>query len=262
MKDVKNIILKFLCPRRGKGREMEETQPKNEPTAFNLKAIAAWVAPQLDAKRDVTCDMAHAMRLLKNVRMLYLELRSEEKESVKDKLIVEIAAILWPLFCSYVEKKIKDEFLLLLHRWIPLFPEEKTRIGALTYLLQKAGIEEHEKEPKHNDVPQELMLLRDAIKIGALGAIGNYLAFARAAKQGKPAVLPTTPSVKEWMEKGSPRLENDGSLVGEFFAQTLHLPFMMYHHKAKDITTQLIGPMLKFANALVEEFRNTQQLFQ
>jgi len=227
MKDVKNIILKFLCPRRGKGREMEETQPKNEPTAFNLKAIAAWVAPQLDAKRDVTCDMAHAMRLLKNVRMLYLELRSEEKESVKDKLIVEIAAILWPLFCSY--------------------------------LLQKAGIEEHEKEPKHTDVPQELMLLRDAIKIGALGAIGNYLAFARAAKQGKPAVLPTTPSVKEWMEKGSPRLENDGSLVGEFFAQTLHLPFMMYHHKAKDITTQLVGPMLKFATALVDEFRTANK---
>lgn len=231
-----------------------------KPLSFTLKGIAAWVAPLFEAKHDLTCDMAHAMRLLKNVRMLYLELKSDEKESIKDKLVVEIAALLWPLFCSYVENKIKDEFLLLLHSWTSVFPEEKHRIGALTYLLQHAGIEAHAKEPKNTQVPQELMLLRDAVKIGSLGFIGNYLAFARAAKHGKPAVLPTTPTVKEWMENGSPRLDDDGSLVGEFFAKTLHLPFEMYHHKAKDITSQLIGPMLKFANALVEEFRTAHQI--
>jgi len=230
------------------------------PNAFNLKSIAAWVAPLLEARRDVTCDVAQAARLLKNVRMLYLELKDEDKGKVKDIEVAEMAALLWPLYSAHVEERKESKMLFLIRGWTSFFGEEaKVRIGALTYLLQNAGIEKHDREPKGITVPVELMLLRDAVKIGCLGFIGNYLAFARAAKQGKPAVLDSTPSVQEWMERGSPRLDDDGSLVGEFYARTLHLPFRMYHHKAKDITTQLVGPMLKFATALVDEYRTANK---
>jgi len=84
------------------------------PTAFNLKSIAAWVAPLLEARREVTCNVAQAARLLKNVRMLYLELKDEDKDKVKDIEVTKMATLLWPLYSAHAEERKESKMLFLI----------------------------------------------------------------------------------------------------------------------------------------------------
>jgi uncharacterized protein len=220
-----------------------------------VKAAVRYAKPKIIAAGDVSNDWNRVKRTYKNVIVLHNGLDETQQRAI-DLELVRAAAILYPVVNGNVTEL--NQCLITLQQTVfgaQFFMERSNR---LRMVLQRASISAHMAEEQTGNMIHtfpELELLRDAIKLTSLGFIGNFIAFAEAAKDRKQAAAATTPSIQEWKDGGCQPREDDGSLAGHYYAVLLHLPHMMYHPKGKEICSVAIGPMMRFVDQLVAESR-------
>lgn len=207
-----------------------------------VREAVAFAKPRVDAFRDPLRDWSQVKRVYQNAIVIHAGIKEPAVRDRIDMFLVKAACVLH----------------LLDHGTLP----EGSRLKSLcSELVRRCAIDVHLEESKRPQqqvqlVSLELGLLRDAVKLGQLGGIGNFLAFGEAAQVKRPAVLVTTPTPEEWRQQGEPDVSQDDSLVGRYLSRTIYMVrSRLYHDHSVEIRCHLLTLMEKFMQNLVRESR-------
>ncbi|BAU79997.1 metal dependent phosphohydrolase [Tokyovirus A1] len=204
------------------------------------RAVA--IAKPIMSTQDVTHDWMHVLRVLAHARKIM-----EETSLTFDREVVEIGCVLHDIADhKYASRVDLEEALSSL-----CLDEQKT--GKIRQIIQRTSWSVQKKE---GDVPvfEELRIVRDADKLDAVCEEGVLRAFGTAAIRGTPMFVPSTPSHREWKENGERVLDEDGSLIGHFYAKLFHLRDFFYF----DASEEMALPHRK----RLEEFVKRMEVFR
>lgn len=197
--------------------------------------ICQKISKEMMSKQDVSHDYHHILRVVKWAELIMSTL----SEGSFDRELVLCGCYLHDIADhKYTQDKTPEEILERL-------PEEYGNKRRLLEIIQRTSwsVQLREKDEKEFI---ELQIVRDADRLDGLGRYGILRAFATAAKRGSPLVLPTTPTLCEFMKTPEAFCEEDGSLVGHFYAKLLRIPDKLYFAISKEEAVKMAPEMVVF----------------
>lgn len=190
--------------------------------------ICQKISKEMMSKQDVSHDYHHILRVVKWAELIMSTLPGDSF----DRELVLCGCYLHDIADhKYTQDKAPEEILERL-------PEEYGNKRKLLEMIKRTSWSVQLRE-KDEEVFVELQIVRDSDR---LGKYGTHRAFATAAKKGTPLVLPTTPKFGSEVGIG----QEDGSLVGHFYAKLFHIPSKLYFDFSKEEASKMMGDMHVF----------------
>ena len=198
---------------------------------MNLLEACRETSLEIMSKQDVSHDWHHIKRVIGWANQIMRTL----PDGTYDRELVICGCLLHDVADhKYTGEKDLDKVLWRL-------PKDYEKMDKLKEIIERTSwtvqLQEGDKE-----VFQELQIARDSDRLDALGKYGILRAFAVAAKRGTPLVLPTTPCFGTEVGIG----QEDGSLVGHFYAKLFHIPSKLYFDFSKEEASKMMDDMRVF----------------
>lgn len=197
--------------------------------------ICREISKEMMSKQDVSHDFHHILRVVKWAELIMSTL----PEGSFDRELVLCGCYLHDIADhKYTQDKAPEEILERL-------PEEYGNKRKLLEMIKMTSWSVQLRE-KDEEVFVELQIVRDADRLDGLGRYGILRAFATAAKRGSPLVLPTTPTLCDFMGTPDAFCKEDGSLIGHFYAKLFRIPDKLYFAISKEEAIKMAPEMVEF----------------
>ncbi|AMQ10629.1 metal-dependent phosphohydrolase [Brazilian marseillevirus] len=190
---------------------------------------------EIMSRQDVSHDWHHIKRVVRWAK----EIMESLPQGTFDRELVLCGCYLHDVADhKYTGEKDLDKVLWRL-------PKDYEKMNKLKEIIQRTSWTVQLQE-ENKEVFIELRIVRDADRLDAFGRHGILRAFATSAKRGTPLVLPTTPELSEFLKNPQNFTEEDGSLIGHFYAKLLRIPEKLYFDVSKDEASKMLMEMHRF----------------
>lgn len=180
-------------------------------------------------KRFMATEGSHDWYHIERVRNIALLLAEKEGGN---KEVIELAALLHDL----EDYKLKDHLAAgpTIHQWLEQEGVEKEIAEKIITMIDEVSFKGSGVETRCSSL--ESMILQDADRLDAIGAIGIARAFAYGGKKGNPIFLPDEKPTRHTSFEDYK--QNNGSTIQHFHEKLLHLKDRINTHTAKHLAKE------------------------